>query len=195
MLNFIAVHLFILWSPYFPIWSKRTRARIRLRVRRKNHNYILFLGLESAPGQAPALWRTLVIIVVSHGRVCAYKYQRSSVEKRRFAVTFCCIVLYTLLLYLISPYNMSAEDFQLYRYDPSVGAAVFFVIFFVLVSGLHTYQMIPTKTWFFIPFVIGGHSKLTRTAAIPCIKANYHASGMGWIYRSTFIAPPVTDNN
>ncbi|BCS23573.1 RTA1 domain-containing protein [Aspergillus puulaauensis] len=52
---------------------------------------------------------------------------------------------------------MSAEDFQLYRYDPSVGAAVFFVIFFVLASGLHTYQMIPTKTWFFIPFVVGGY--------------------------------------
>lgn len=61
---------------------------------------------------------------------------------------------------------MSAADFQLYRYDPSVGAAVVFVILFVLASGLHTYQMIPTKTWFFIPFVVGGYSKSIRTVAI-----------------------------
>jgi hypothetical protein len=66
---------------------------------------------------------------------------------------------------------MSAEDFQLYRYDPSVGAAVFFAILFILGSGVHTYQMIPTRTWFFIPFVVGGHRAFFYTATIPCIQS------------------------
>lgn len=61
---------------------------------------------------------------------------------------------------------MSAVDFELYRYEPSVGAAVFFVILFILGSGLHTYQMIPTRTWFFIPFVVGGHCAFFHTPVI-----------------------------
>ncbi|KAI9367228.1 RTA1 like protein-domain-containing protein [Aspergillus egyptiacus] len=51
----------------------------------------------------------------------------------------------------------AADQFQLYRYDPSIGAAVVFVILFIIASGLHTYQMVMTRTWFFIPFVLGGY--------------------------------------
>ncbi|PNP84116.1 hypothetical protein FNYG_02804 [Fusarium nygamai] len=46
--------------------------------------------------------------------------------------------------------------FKLYRYDLSMVAAVIFIILFLLVTGLHTYQLIRTKTWFFSCFVIGG---------------------------------------
>lgn len=46
-------------------------------------------------------------------------------------------------------------DFQLFRYDPSLGAAVLFVILFTLASTLHTYQYFLTRTWFFTAFVIG----------------------------------------
>ena len=49
--------------------------------------------------------------------------------------------------------------FKLYRYDPSMAAAVIFIILFLLVTGLHTYQLFRTKTWFFSCFVIGGFSK------------------------------------
>lgn len=49
--------------------------------------------------------------------------------------------------------------FKLYRYDPSMAAAVIFIILFLMVTGLHTYQLIRTKTWFFSCFVIGGFSK------------------------------------
>ncbi|KAI9928007.1 hypothetical protein ASPWEDRAFT_42173 [Aspergillus wentii DTO 134E9] len=49
------------------------------------------------------------------------------------------------------------SSFQLYRYDPSTAAAVLFVILFIVASGLHTYQLIRTRTWYFIPFVIGGY--------------------------------------
>ncbi|KAL6702694.1 hypothetical protein ACN47E_001018 [Coniothyrium glycines] len=47
-------------------------------------------------------------------------------------------------------------DFKLYRYEPSMVAAVIFIILFVIVTALHTYQMMRTRTWIFIPFVVGG---------------------------------------
>jgi uncharacterized protein YebE (UPF0316 family) len=47
-------------------------------------------------------------------------------------------------------------DFKLYRYDPSMAGAVIFIIAFIAVTALHFYQMIRTKTYFFVPFVIGG---------------------------------------
>ncbi|RAK81096.1 RTA1 domain-containing protein [Aspergillus fijiensis CBS 313.89] len=49
------------------------------------------------------------------------------------------------------------STFRLYRYDPSFGAAVVMVIIFILASGFHTYQVARTRTWFFVPFVVGGY--------------------------------------
>lgn len=51
------------------------------------------------------------------------------------------------------------ELFQLYRYEPSMAAAVIFIILFLVITAIHTYQVIRTRTWFFIPFVIGGYCK------------------------------------
>ncbi|GAQ07472.1 protein RTM1 [Aspergillus lentulus] len=50
-----------------------------------------------------------------------------------------------------------ASSFKLYRYDPSIGAAVVFVLLFVVGSCIHTYQVARTRTWFFVPFVLGGY--------------------------------------
>ncbi|KAF2088812.1 RTA1 like protein [Saccharata proteae CBS 121410] len=47
-------------------------------------------------------------------------------------------------------------DFKLYRYDPSMAAAVIFIALFGLTTALHCFQMIRSRTWFFIPFIIGG---------------------------------------
>ncbi|ENI01011.1 hypothetical protein COCC4DRAFT_204740 [Bipolaris maydis ATCC 48331] len=52
--------------------------------------------------------------------------------------------------------NGGTIDFKLYRYNPSMAAAVIFIILFLLVSGLHLYQMVRTRTWILVPFVIGG---------------------------------------
>lgn len=52
------------------------------------------------------------------------------------------------------------KDFKYYQYDPSMVAAIIFVILFAASSFLHTFQMIRTRTWFFIPFVIGGICKV-----------------------------------
>ncbi|KAF2186058.1 RTA1 like protein [Zopfia rhizophila CBS 207.26] len=49
---------------------------------------------------------------------------------------------------------------SLYNYDPSVGAAVFFAILFGIIAFIHTYQFIRTRTWFLIPFVVGGYFEL-----------------------------------
>lgn len=63
---------------------------------------------------------------------------------------------------------MAAEhvDFKLYRYDPSMAAAVIFIILFLLITAVHTYQLIRTRAWIFIPFVIGGFCKFTSSEII-----------------------------
>jgi hypothetical protein len=52
-------------------------------------------------------------------------------------------------------------NFQYYYYEPSMAAAIIFVILFSVTTALHMVQMSTTKTWFMIPFVIGGFCKLT----------------------------------
>lgn len=50
-------------------------------------------------------------------------------------------------------------EFRLFRYYPNLGAAVLFTILFAAASILHTYQLVATRTWFFIVFTIGGYRK------------------------------------
>lgn len=49
--------------------------------------------------------------------------------------------------------------FVFYYYEPSMAAAAIFVILFALTSILHSVQMFTTRTWFMIPFLIGGYCK------------------------------------
>ncbi|KXG52381.1 RTA-like protein [Penicillium griseofulvum] len=46
--------------------------------------------------------------------------------------------------------------FAFYRYNPSMGGAVLFTILFIGTTFYHIFQLFKTRTWFFIPFVIGG---------------------------------------
>ncbi|KAL4879318.1 putative RTM1-like protein [Aspergillus karnatakaensis] len=48
-------------------------------------------------------------------------------------------------------------EFRLYRYDPSVSAAVVLTVAFIIASAIHTYQVSMTRTWFMIPFTLGGY--------------------------------------
>ncbi|CAG8902465.1 unnamed protein product [Penicillium egyptiacum] len=43
-----------------------------------------------------------------------------------------------------------------YRYSPSLAAAIIFTVLFGLTTFAHLYQLARHRTWFFIPFVIGG---------------------------------------
>ncbi|OQE46065.1 hypothetical protein PENCOP_c001G08989 [Penicillium coprophilum] len=50
----------------------------------------------------------------------------------------------------------SDSTYTLYNYDPSEVAAIIFVVLFGLTTLVHIFQMIRTRSWFFIPFTIGG---------------------------------------
>ncbi|RDI87306.1 hypothetical protein Vi05172_g2872 [Venturia inaequalis] len=52
------------------------------------------------------------------------------------------------------------DGFSYYHYDPSVAAAILFIVLFFLTTSLHTYQMFRTRTWFLIAFVLGGLCEL-----------------------------------
>ncbi|KAH7378081.1 RTA1 like protein-domain-containing protein [Cadophora sp. MPI-SDFR-AT-0126] len=50
----------------------------------------------------------------------------------------------------------SSYDWKAYRYDPSLVAAVIFIVCFAVTTFFHLYQLIRTRTWYFIPLCIGG---------------------------------------
>ncbi|KAH7121577.1 RTA1 like protein-domain-containing protein [Dactylonectria macrodidyma] len=47
------------------------------------------------------------------------------------------------------------SDNDRYKYDPSMAAAVIFIICFGLSGIYHAFQVIRLKSWYFIPFIIG----------------------------------------
>jgi hypothetical protein len=53
----------------------------------------------------------------------------------------------------------SNTAFVFYHYQPSMAAAALFVALFGIVTVAHVYQMFRSRTWFMIPFVIGGFCK------------------------------------
>ncbi|KAB8257580.1 putative RTA1 domain protein [Aspergillus pseudonomiae] len=53
----------------------------------------------------------------------------------------------------LKPYK---HGYYLWLYVPSLGAAVVFLLFFAGATVLHTYRLIKTRTWFYIPFAMGG---------------------------------------
>lgn len=52
-------------------------------------------------------------------------------------------------------------DFKLYRYTPSLPAAVVFVIIFAVLSALHTWKLLRYRAYYFTAFTIGGYCKET----------------------------------
>lgn len=54
---------------------------------------------------------------------------------------------------------MAADDapeaFVFYSYTPSMVAAIIFIIIFACSALLHTWQLFRSRTWYFIPFLIG----------------------------------------
>ncbi|KAH6687723.1 RTA1 like protein-domain-containing protein [Plectosphaerella plurivora] len=56
--------------------------------------------------------------------------------------------------------NFRTAEWALYRYDPSTAAAVIFILLFIVTTGIHTVQMIRTRTWYMAAFCIGGLSEI-----------------------------------
>lgn len=55
--------------------------------------------------------------------------------------------------------DASAFDFRLYRYTPSLPAAIVFVVVFAVLSGLHTWRLMRHRALYFTAFTIGGYCK------------------------------------
>ncbi|KAL4963992.1 RTA1 domain-containing protein [Aspergillus stella-maris] len=60
-------------------------------------------------------------------------------------------------------------DFELYRYTPSLVGAGLFAGLFLLTTVVHIYQLLRYRSWYFVPFMIGGIFQIigygTRLAA------------------------------
>lgn len=54
------------------------------------------------------------------------------------------------------------EENGLYRYTPSLVAAIITIIVFGILSLFHTYRMIKSRLLFCLPFTIGGFCEYTR---------------------------------
>lgn len=52
----------------------------------------------------------------------------------------------------LEPYR---GDYYLWNYIPSMAAAVIFIVLFLITTGLHTWRIYKTKSWFCIAFTIG----------------------------------------
>ena len=51
------------------------------------------------------------------------------------------------------------STFKYYYYQPSMAAAVIFTVLFGATTAWHGFQMFKSRTWFMIPFFIGGLCK------------------------------------
>ncbi|KAF5248733.1 hypothetical protein FANTH_5803 [Fusarium anthophilum] len=50
----------------------------------------------------------------------------------------------------------SKPDFKLFRYTPSLPAAIIAAVIFVILSCLHIWRLGKARAWYFIPFAVGG---------------------------------------
>lgn len=55
--------------------------------------------------------------------------------------------------------DSSGYNFKLYRYDPSLPAAIIAVVVFAILTSVHLWKVIKLHTRYFIPFTIGGVCK------------------------------------
>lgn len=53
--------------------------------------------------------------------------------------------------------EMDNQHYRLFAYQPSLLLEIFFAVAFFCTMMLHTVQMIQSRSWFFLPFVLGGY--------------------------------------
>ncbi|GAA90897.1 hypothetical protein ASPFODRAFT_196446 [Aspergillus luchuensis CBS 106.47] len=49
-----------------------------------------------------------------------------------------------------------SSSYELYRYTPSLAAAILFTVLFIFITAYHAYQMAQARAWYFTCFVLGG---------------------------------------
>ncbi|KAI5782046.1 RTA1 like protein-domain-containing protein [Peziza echinospora] len=73
--------------------------------------------------------------------------------------------------------NGELPKYQLYKYAPSLAAAILFTILFLVTTIFHTFQMIKFRSWYWIPFVVGGYFQVVGYAARSV--SSQHTSTLG----------------
>ena len=53
----------------------------------------------------------------------------------------------------------SDDSYKLYQYVPSLPAAIVAIILFAIVTVYHVWLIIRHRSWYFIPFTVGGFCK------------------------------------
>ncbi|KAJ5947827.1 hypothetical protein N7466_000842 [Penicillium verhagenii] len=53
-------------------------------------------------------------------------------------------------------HEITSRSYKFWNYAPSIPAAVIFMLLFMALTGLHSWKLFTTKTWFCIAFTIGG---------------------------------------
>jgi hypothetical protein len=54
---------------------------------------------------------------------------------------------------------LEGTNYFLWFYLPQMWASLLFLALFIILTGLQIWKMVKTRTWFCIPFVIGGICK------------------------------------
>jgi hypothetical protein len=63
-------------------------------------------------------------------------------------------------------------DFDLFPYTPSAPAAWAFVVLFAIAAVVHFGLMILTRSWFFIPYILGCIGK-QEPPTLPVLRSHY----------------------
>ncbi|KAJ5351897.1 hypothetical protein N7452_000871 [Penicillium brevicompactum] len=85
-----------------------------------------------------------------------------------------------------------ADERNIYGYNPSLPAAVIFIILFGASTAYHGYQLTKARCWYFIPFVIGGVLQILGYICRAASHDNYYGVTL-YALQTTFIliAPPL----
>jgi hypothetical protein len=79
---------------------------------------------------------------------------------------------------------------QRYKYEPSEPAAIAFAAAFGLTTVVHLLQLLRSKTWYFIPFFVGGLCKCTRVSSASQLRSGGETNLPFLISRSGRLRPP-----
>lgn len=69
------------------------------------------------------------------------------------------------------------QKYLLYHYNPSKIAAAIFIVLFAITTSIHIFQLVRKRTWYFIPFIIGGICK-----SIPCLQCLFSIQTFASLY-------------
>lgn len=88
---------------------------------------------------------------------------------------------------------MGANDGTLnyYAYDPSIVAAIIFMVLFGITTGLHVFQAARKRTFYFIAMIIGGFFEVAGYLGRALAHSNQHSMGIFILQILTLLIAPT----